>query len=412
MDFTEAIAAAAEASPMSNGALGEIPGRLLLADGDGLAYYCAGNEEYSPGQARANLIDKLRSAKAASGAERVKILLTAQGSHKGFRYAVARVKPYQGQRSDDRRPKNWQYLRSIMDEGAIADWIDTEHTAIAEADDLFSRYAAGHPDCVIYTQDKDMRMVDGWHLDWLTHIMHHLEPGTWSDVWNEKLYGRSWFWSQMLHGDAADSIPGLPYYTDGSILKSGPNKGKVKEIRCGDKSPAVIEMLPKVVSDMGACLLLKGLYESCYGDKWLLNMLEQGILLWMRTDAMSSALNVVAKGNPLHPLTTHALYPAAKAEIMSRIAESMVHEETEDDGDSDSALCITGGTGGALLSLSDELLGVTGSAGSRPLDGPSESSAAPVVQCVAREDREQLQAVRGAKPSGIPSWIAGLLAKA
>lgn len=410
--FAAAIAAAAEQAPMSNGAMPEVAGRLLLADGDGLAYYCAGNDETSPGQSRANLLSKLASARGACGAERVKIVLTGQGSHKGFRYAVARVKPYQGHRKDQRRPNNWQYLREVLEEGGLADWIDTEVTAIAEADDLFSRYANGHPDCVLYTQDKDMRMVPGWHLDWLTHLLFRLEPGAWSVMHNEKLWGRAWFWSQMLHGDDADYIPGLPFYRDGSIAKSGLHKGEVKEIRCGEKSEAVVQMLPKCKTDMQALLLCRRLYESCYGKRWLVEILEQAILLWMRNDTTSSPFNVVAYPNPLVALASHAAYPAARAEIMQRIAESLVHEEAEDDRSVVNEDELVGIAGGTLRPVQAGVQGTGSGAGPRSLDGHHPLDPAPELQCPTGQDREQLPEVRNPQPSGIPAWGARLLAKA
>jgi hypothetical protein len=412
MDVAALAAQAAAAAPMSNGSVTTVPGRLLLADGDGLCYYCAGNDETAPGLARSNLIQKLLAAKRACGAEAIKVVTTSRGCHKGYRYAVARVKPYQGQRGDSRRPKNWEFLRTLLESGDLGHGIEVEFTDVAEADDLFSRYALNHPDCVIYTQDKDMRMVPGWHLDWLTHLMFKLEPGTWAVHHAEKLWGRAWFWSQMLHGDAADNIPGLPFYTDGSINKSGVNKGQVKEIRCGEKSTAVVELLPQVSSDMGATLLLQKLYGSCYGDRWLVEMLEQGILLWMRNDQQSSALNVVAPGNPLHHLTTHEFYPSARAEILARIAEAVVHETTQGHGSGEGAGALAAGAGDALCYLQATVLGDAGSAGSQPLDRPYPRSSTPGLQRSGGKGSEQLQAVRRTEPRGVRQWASRLLAKA
>lgn len=408
-----AVAKATESQPQSNGEIATVPGRLLLADGDGLCYYCAGTDDTAPGQARANLIDKLRSAQRACGAEQIKILITARGSHKGHRYAVARVKPYQGQRDGGRRPKNWEYLRELLEVHGVPG-MDVEATSIAEADDLFSRYSMTHPDCVIYTQDKDMRMVPGMHLDWLTHLLFKLEPNVWRATHDEKLWGRVWFWSQMLHGDTADNIPGLPYYTDGSILKSGPKKGQIKEIRVGEASEPVTKLLPMLMNDTHAITHIRPLYESCWGDRWLVEMLEQGILLWMRTDMQSSPLDVCARGNPLHTLTTHELYPAARSEVLLRIAEATIHEsdKTEDDRGIADAITPADRAGQPLCGLQPALCGDGGGARSRSLDGGGAGSAAPIMQRTAGQDREQLPPVRREEPVGVPAWHACLLAKA
>lgn len=398
-----AIAAAAVQAPMSNGSTGvPVPGRLLLADGDGLCYYCAGNDETEPGLARRNLIDKLTSASNACGAEEVKIVTTARGSHKGYRYAVARAKPYQGQRDGGRRPKNWEYLREVLEIGrgdALPNGVGVELTSIAEADDLFGRYATHHPNCVIYTQDKDMRMVPGWHLDWLTHILFRLEPGTWEKAYNEKVWGRKWFWLQLLMGDAADNIPGLPWYVAND-----------KQKRIGEKG--AMDALAGAETDMQALIKCRALYESYYKERWLVEMLEQGILLWMRNDMQSSLLNVTAHGNPFAPLVTHTLYPAAREEILKRVAESLVHEPTEDHTSSADPHSDVGEAGQEVCAVSVADGSGSGSAGPRPLNGSSEADPAPGVQRPAGQGGEQLQEVRSPEPVGVPSWGRLLLAKA
>ena len=282
--FAKAIAAAASASPMASGSVPIIPSRVLLVDGDGLAYYCAGNDDTDAGTARQNLIDKVKGAARQVGAERIVILLTGSGSNKGWRYAIARAKPYQGQRADARRPKNWQALRDYLTGGFCA--FEVESTVTAEADDLFGWYAYNFPDdVVIYTQDKDMRMLPGMHLDWVSHrihtvgytktmciqreLMYNIIPT--DSVFNEKQYGHKWFWLQMLHGDTADNIPGLPKY------KTVDAKGKDALKLCGEVTAGKLladESLPH--------LRVAELYRGFYEDRWLAEMLEQACLLWMR----------------------------------------------------------------------------------------------------------------------------------
>ena len=277
--FANAMAAAAGASPMASGSVPVLPGRILLVDGDGLAYYCAGKDDTDAGEARAILVNKVKAAQRLVGAERVIVLLTASGSNKGHRYAIARVKPYQGQRVNSRRPANWRHLRDYMESGQLP--FEVEATAVAEADDLFGWYAYNDPEnVVIYTQDKDMRMLPGTHLDWVSHRTHRVQHSfslhrerelmynirALDSEFNEKQYGPKWFWLQMLHGDTADNIPGLPkYVVDGKAKPVG-------EVTAGKL--LADESLPH--------LRVAELYRSFYGDRWLAELMEQACLLWMR----------------------------------------------------------------------------------------------------------------------------------
>lgn len=282
------IEAEAAANPMGQGCHIKHEGRILLVDGDALAYSTAGNDSTPIGVARHNLLDRVAAAKAIAGASGVKILTTARSSHKGFRFAVARRKPYQGHRQGGHRPKNWEGLRSMLENGTIP---DVELTTIAEADDLFGRYATeyGAENVVIHTEDKDMRMVPGWHLDWQTNTMHFVPEGTWELEHNGKVYGRKWFWLQMLQGDTADNIPGLPNMHPDN-RPSGRVGPKTAEAMLNGKDEAV------------AVSWVKALYEQYYGDGWETELLEQGVLLWMRRDRFSAWHNALAEGNPLYSL--------------------------------------------------------------------------------------------------------------
>lgn len=306
--FSAAALAAIAGSPMSLGSVPILPDRKLLVDGDGLAYYCAGNDDTQPGEARERLIDKVKSAQRIVGAGEVRILLTLSGSHKGHRYAVARVKPYQGQRANSRRPKNWRYLRDLMETTNIG--FQVEGTSTAEADDLFGRYAYSNPDsCVIYTQDKDMRMLPGMHLDWVTHVAHIVRHRVYNgtvlscdSVYNDKQYGPRWFWLQMLHGDQADNIPGLP-----RVVIDGKPK------LCG---PVTADKLLR--GDAPYHAIVAAMYESFYKERWLVEMMEQACLLWMRRvpEKWDDCLDT---GGPLEPFTDSDNFLEAYAEIEMRV---------------------------------------------------------------------------------------------
>lgn len=404
------VSAAAEASPHGNGEIKRVEGRLLLVDGDGLCYYCAGKDgEVSAGEARAKLIAKIRSARDACGADKVIIVTTASGSHKGYRYAVARVKPYQGQRTDNRRPDNWRPLREYLEAGQIADGMTVEFTSIAEADDLFSRYALSHPDCVIYTQDKDMRMIPGWHLDWLTNLMHRV-TGEFNQFHNEKRWGRGWFWAQVLQGDTADNIPGLPFYTNDEVLKSGAKKGQIKQHACGEVGAKRI--LGNLSSDVQCCTHIGAAYQSCYGDRWLVELLEQGILLWMRNDKGSLPFNVCDEGNPFAVLTKHELYPTARQEIEQRIAEAKQYEQAQDIGDCLTATADVEPARTEVCPVQPAPAVHEVGARPRPHDGSDPSNVALGLQQPTGQGGEQPPPVRSPKPLRLPAWHKRLLAAA
>jgi DNA polymerase-1 len=295
------IEAEAAANPMGRGAVPLLQSRTLLADGDALAYAAAGNDDTTVGRALHNLKDKIAHAQAVSGAGRAKILTTAESSHKGFRFAVARVKPYQGHRQGARRPKNWSALRDALVNGVIP---DVELTTTAEADDLFGKWVTilGAENSVIYTEDKDMRMLPGWHLDWRLHTMHYVPPGTFSLVYNDKVFGEKWFWLQMLMGDSADYIPGLPFHNG---ARMGPKTAE--------------RFLAAVTSGDEAWFQVREAYIGQYKADWKHQMLEQAVLLWMRRDPHSNPFDVTREGAPLG----RADFTDAIAVLKERIKESL-----------------------------------------------------------------------------------------
>ena len=250
-----------------------VVGRTLIVDGDYLAYYAAGNDDTDAGRARQNAREKLQAFKAFSGATKVVIHLTAGTSNKGCRFAVAETKPYQGQRSGH-KPRNWQHLRMWL-ETYQGDEFKTKLWYDREADDGMAYHAAvlGDDLAVIATADKDMRMFAGLHIHWHDYHVVHVMPDTFdlTDELTGKVFGHKWFWLQMLQGDTADNIPGLPFY-----VQQGKNK------RIGERTAE--RMLDEATSNTQAFHKVAGLYASYYGEGWAARFVEQAILLWMRTD--------------------------------------------------------------------------------------------------------------------------------
>jgi hypothetical protein len=167
-------------------------------------------------------VDNLRGL---AGAQHVHLHLTPSTSNKGGRYDLAVLKEYQGNRVDKPKPR---YL-GIMREWLVKRYPGTLHQ-FCEADDGMSsaQYAAIARDernlSIIASKDKDLNMVPGLHLDWNTGqitdtwngdddfgevklIEHKMPSGT---VKKLKGFGHKFFWAQMLVGDTADNISGMP----------------------------------------------------------------------------------------------------------------------------------------------------------------------------------------------------------
>lgn len=374
---------AAAAASVAQQAVPVIAGnRVLMVDGDALCYYCAGNDDTTIGQARINVAGFIKQAMDRSGAKSAVILVTGDGSNKGHRYSVARVKPYQGHRSGKSRPKNWEALRGLIQSGSFnstSPQITTNVTTYCEADDLFSYLSHEAPDeYVIFTQDKDMRMVPGWHLTWPDMMLFYVPPGTYSMTMHDKLYGLRWFWTQMLMGDTADNIPGLPGYYDG-IVKSGPNKGQPKLVKVGEVGAS--DILAGSTKD-SAYAVVCSFYENYYGSNASLQMLEQGILLWMRKNP-GDVFDVAVNGNPLFPLSLSEEWQELKDKINERILRA---SSPQDDGSEDSAGADALAAGLPVRDLQATSDSSGSSSGSRSLDGGSTSSAASGVQRPPWED--------------------------
>lgn len=271
----EAIAQAAEAKPVPLRIIpARVPGRVLHVDGDYLAYYCAGNADCSPGRARQNVRERIETGMIMSGATKAVVHLTMSGSHKGHRYIVATVKPYQGHRSGA-KPDNWQFLRDYL-EGYNGEDFKVVRWTEREADDGIAYASYIGRDVVVYTRDKDMRMLPGLHLNWVTSQLIQVP---WRangmpefDVLGEDglQYGLKWFFLQLLQGDGADNIPGLP------VPRLGPKTAE--------------KILTGLDYDAStACVQAR--YKDFYKDQWSDRLAEQSCLLWLRSDPKASVNN-------------------------------------------------------------------------------------------------------------------------
>lgn len=179
-----------------------------------------------------------------------------------FRYEKAKTKVYKGTRKNK---KPFHFFN-------IASWLLHNYRCIIssgglEADDEMCIYQRNHEDTIICSRDKDLRICPGWHYSWECGTQpSHGPVETDAFGWLETRkngetmgYGLSFFYYQMLIGDSADNIPGLP----------GCGPVRAKKILDGAKTE--MDLFNKV----------KDAYKEKFGSKSKEYFLEQASLLWM-----------------------------------------------------------------------------------------------------------------------------------
>lgn len=292
-----AKAAAEQAMPQALPVSAVVPGRVLIADGDYLAYYCGGNEDTSPGESRNAAKERLQRQMVMGGCEKIVVHVTDSGSTKGDRFCIATQVGYQSKRTGH-KPKNWEYLRDWMQTGGeglfkVKTWGDRE------ADDGAAYHAMvlGPQLACLTCADKDWRMIPGWHMDWKSFLLTYMEPGAFKiEGIDGHWHGEFFFWLQCLMGDGVDCIPGLPKYVV---------NGKAKLI--GEKTAIKIMEQNNVHDNESAFRVVGALYRTYYGEQWPDRLAEQMSLLWMRRDASATADDCLTY---LGPLVQQAMRPA------------------------------------------------------------------------------------------------------
>jgi hypothetical protein len=117
-----------------------------------------------------------------------------------FRYKVAKLKPYKGNRLEDAKPHHYQAIRNYLSQ----DW-DAKVIHGREADDECSILAhqlwdkKDYDGFAIATIDKDLDQIPGHHYDYAKHVWYFVGD----------TYAKEFFWRQCLSGDATDNIGGV-----------------------------------------------------------------------------------------------------------------------------------------------------------------------------------------------------------
>jgi hypothetical protein len=270
-----------------------VPGRVVQIDGDFAAYMVAFDKKRSIDDMKKILDMILERLRVKAGAESMVIHLTPKESTKGNRYEQAMLREYQATRAGKVKPRYLHIIRAYM-----ADHYGAIQHVNCEADDGMSmaQYKAAAEGnrhlSIIATKDKDLAMVPGLALDWSTgEITDTKDDYGYIELVaksTKKIKGRGWklFWAQMLTGDSADNISGLPKVCDLKYLPRGEDKP------CGPVFAH--EILAPIMTNKEAFIVVRDLYKV-YSEKhgftnWRTGepitageaFLSEAKLLWMR----------------------------------------------------------------------------------------------------------------------------------
>ena len=185
---------------------------------------------------------------------------------RNFRYDIGKTKPYKGTRKN---PKPYHFYNIMV--YLIANYQTIISDGGLEADDEMGIYQCSHENTIICSRDKDLRIIPGWHYSWECGQQRSIGPAETDKIgWLEKKdngevlgYGLSFFYYQMLVGDATDNIPGLP------------GSGKVGALKLLEGADTEQELFNRVkqayINKVGLC------NSKDY-------FMEQANLLWMRQE--------------------------------------------------------------------------------------------------------------------------------
>ena len=257
-----------------------------LVDGDLLVYEAASSAEVgwkSEGPAPWDYVESLLELSMMNICASVKATeapLVFLSTDNNFRYQLATVKPYKGNRKHVERPFHYDNIRA---------WIPMRWETIIcdgyEADDGLAMYQTKAIEkgfeTIICSRDKDLRQVAGWHYTWGRGGQDEIPPGiveefgditlhertvvpTNPDKKPYKVYkikgdGLKFFYAQCIMGDPVDNIPGLK----------------------GAAEVAAYDLLKDCKCERECHKAVLDAYINMWGEDGKDRMLEQARLLWL-----------------------------------------------------------------------------------------------------------------------------------
>ena len=212
-----------------------VKGRTLILDGDGPAYRVASTTNVITTAIRRYAAAVLTEMSLA-GCTSARVHLTAHDCRKADRklYEGHTATPYQANRKSAKKPPVLETLREEL--GELGGWsehnIEVVLNRILEADDAMRIDADKMGDCIIRSDDKDLRqLTQPWFEVSTGRIDRITDPFGWVDIKHTPAgapkavgHGHSFVLAQWLMGDKTDGVQGLSRY-------EGKRVGPVKAVQ-------------------------------------------------------------------------------------------------------------------------------------------------------------------------------------
>jgi hypothetical protein len=269
-----------------------VPGRVAHIDADFIAYQASAEtkDELAGLAPRKTLQDmqegcvsRITRLMRLTGSTSYVAHITPSGSTKGGRNEIALNKEYQGNRKSTIPPVHLAAIR-----GYIGEMLPSAVHLDQEADDGMTQanvaaIAAGQRDLsVIVSMDKDLRMAPGLHWCFAEETL--VDVDGFGSIWVDRSkssakvlgWGTAFFWAQLLMGDTADNISGLPSNPQGKNIGPIAAHGYLDQCTTDQQCFEVIKYLwsrsPHIWKN----------WRDASDSTWKLNLVADMRLLWMR----------------------------------------------------------------------------------------------------------------------------------
>jgi hypothetical protein len=205
---------------------------------------------------------KIQEIKEKTNSDSYHLYITGDNN---FRKKEATIKPYKGNRKDVEKPHAYERVKGYLSSGnahpvTVTDWYEADDAlSIEQYSTAVANGIGGLDGCwedtVICSNDKDLKMIPGYHYGW--SVSDRIKEKPLYFVSEEQ--GWIWFFTQLLTGDPTDNIPGL--------YRVGPSNAK--------------KLLEGLTEPLSLYSKVQGEYEARFGSYWRMFMHENARLLWM-----------------------------------------------------------------------------------------------------------------------------------